>query len=300
VELVVDTGGPVWFEPVSLTARPASATLSVRNPYNVEKGAPAVTVASVGSAGTSTVATVTDQRTVTVDDATGLTAGHSVWVENSDGFKGPMVLDEVDGTSIIFETMCPGGGLTATTSKIYGLRLTATVTAAMVDDKALFWRLQWTIVDVNSTGTVMQSELHVVRMAYREPVTVADVSGYVQANWPHVAQQETAGYFRNIARRANQRVRQQIRVSGSYPHMMGDPSSFRMAGLAAIRHEMTYEGVIPGGVEVGLLAYQTSTLRQVGSEVAQAIANQHVDANDDGIVSTDEVSPIAVIDWIRT
>lgn len=298
MELVVDTGGPVWFEPVSLTARPSSATLSVRSPSNVEKGTPTVTVASVGSGGTSTVATVTDQRRVTVDDATGLVAGHSVWVETADGFKGAMVLDEVEGTTVIFETMCPGTLTDATT--IHGLRLTATVTGAMVDTKALFWRLQWSITDADSAVTAMQDELHVVRMAYREPVTGSDVAGYVEANYPHVAQQKTAGYFRRIARRANQRVRQQIRMSGDYPHMMGDPGSFRLAGLAAIRHEMTYEGVLPGGVEVGLLAYQTATLRHVGSEVAQALANQHVDADDDGIVGTEESGGMIVVNWVRT
>ena len=61
IDIVKDTAGALVFIPEDLASRPSSCTASFRKPSGDELETPAVTVASIGSGGVSSVSSVTNQ-----------------------------------------------------------------------------------------------------------------------------------------------------------------------------------------------------------------------------------------------
>jgi hypothetical protein len=286
VELVEDTAAAVVYYPAGLPARPSTATLTVRDPANTSKETPSVTVVSVGAAGTSTVSTVTSQTVMVVDDATGLAAGDYVWCETADGWKGRVRIDELTSTTVTLEAAPPGTVTTATT--LHGLKCSATIAAGTPATRGTNWRLEWAITDTDAVVTTQQQIMHVVRMVFRDPVTDGEVKRYVAAQWPGVAAGRTAGWFRGLSGRANRRVRDLLRASGDYPHLVGDHDALADAGLAALRLVLAEEGLTPGDWDRA--AYTDTQRRGLNDSIRAALANTWVDLNDDKGVDAGEVS----------
>jgi len=296
LELIQDTAASVAFAPEDLPARPASATLSFLSPGGDEKAAPAVTVATVGSGGSAGVATVASQTSITLDDATGVLAGGQVWVETSDGWKGAARISEVDGTAVTLDSAPPG---TLTTAAVfYGLELSATIPATATGTRDVHYRLDWTITDSAGDAHKRRQMAHVCSMSFRDPVTSAEAARYMAATFPGFGAGLDAGHFRELARRATNRVRRMLTASGNYPHLVGDQDAFVDAGLVALRLELAQgDGLVPAGYDPSV--YAADQERALRKAVSEAIASNWVDRDDDGSVDPDDVRPMWTVRAVR-
>ena len=295
LELVEDKAGGVVYFPTSLSSRPSSATLDFKDPGGTSKETPSVTVTAVGSGGTAGVSSVTSQTVIVVDDATGLSPGQPAWIETADGWKGPAVIDELEGTTVTLESAPPGTLTTA--AVLYGLGLSATLSAAATADRDKFYRLEWTITSADASVTVYREVAHVVRTQFADPIDPggAEVKRYVAANWPGLAAGKTAGWFRSIARRANNRVRTLIQATGDFPYLVGSPAVFQDSGtgLAAVRIELAHQNLVPGDYEVA--SYVELTTSELLRSVREALANTYVDRGDTDDVDAGDVRQLSII-----
>ena len=295
LELVEDKARTVTFFPTSLTSRPSSASLTFKEPGGGVKESPSVSVLTVGTGGSASVQSVQSQTHVhiTSEDATGFIPGQPVWVETEDGWKGPLMVDEVDGVNVYFESAPPG---TLTNGAlIYGLGLQATLSAAATSDRGQWYRLEWSITSADSSVSVVREVAHVVRTQFIDPVNPTEVKRYVAANWPGLAAGKTAGWFRTISSRANARVRTLIQAAGDFPYLVGSPSVFydSGAGLAAVRIELAHQNLVPGDYEVA--TYVELTTSELMRAVREALANTFVDRGDTDSVTDGDVRQLVII-----
>ena len=284
LELLQDQSRAVTFYPASLDARPSSAVLSFKSPDGTEKAAPSVTVASISA----TVASVTSQIKVTLNNSTNLTVGAQVWLTTSDGWSGAIRIAEIEtGHVVTFDTAPPG--TLDTSATLLGLGLSATIPSSATTTRDRFYRLEWTITDANSTVSLLHQIAHVVRMQFSDPVSDSEAKRYVAANWPGLAASKDAGFYRGIVGRANQRVRNLIQASGDFPHMIGDPELFQSsgAGLAALRLELALMSLTPGDFEPA--EYVSSTERDLKRAIRESMGNAYVDRDDSGSVTANDV-----------
>tara|TARA_R110000824_G_scaffold11125_2_gene48371 strand:+ start:575 stop:1492 length:918 start_codon:yes stop_codon:yes gene_type:complete len=302
LELLEDRAAPVIYFPTSLSSRPASATLVFKDPSGSTKETPSVTISTVGAGGSASVQSVQSQTHVhiTAEDATGFIPGQPVWAETEDGWKGSLMVDEVDGVNVYFESAPPGTLTTGTL--IYGLGLNASVTAAGTADRGQWYRLEWTITGADATVSVLREVAHVVRTQFADPIDPAgtEVKRYVAANWPGMAQSKTAGWFRSIAYRANARVRTLIQSNGDFPYLIGSPDVFvdSGAGLSAVRIELAHQSLVPGDYEIA--SYVELTTGELLRAVREAMANTYVDRGDTDSVDPGDIRQLAIIPSGRT
>lgn len=254
-----------------------------------------MTVATVGSGGSAGVSTVTSQTEVIVDDATGLTPGHQVWLETADGWKGPVEIDEASGTTI--KLVAPPPGTIAASAAFYGLRLSATVAAADLDTRDANYRLEWTVTDADSGVTTLRQMAHVVRMRFPDAITATGVKDYVASIWKGPAATKTAGWFRTVAERASKRVRRLIQANGDYPHLVGEQGVFAEVGLAAAKVELIDEGLIPPGRDPD--TYYSEAEDTLSRRLREARAETWVDRDDSGGVTADEVRGLTTVRAVR-
>ena len=242
-----------------------------------------VAVASIGSGGVSSVSAVTNQTQITVDDATGITSGAFLWMETGDGWAGAIRISEITGTSLTLESRPPGTVDVA--AKIYGL--TSTVSASKTDTRDQNYRIDYTITSVDASVAHRRQMVNVVAMSFADPVTSAEVSRYAAANFPGVSTQKDAGWYRGIAERASDRIRQKLVAAGNYPHRVGDQSVFKSSGMVAMRIELAHEGLIVAGFDPE--SYINAQESRLGTQIRESIANTWIDRNDDDAVGVDEV-----------
>ena len=295
LEFVKDRDNPVAFYGRTLPARPASATVTFYDSSGTSLLTPTVTLASVGAAGSASVSSVTNQRVFVVDDATGFVAGEHVWLDCADGWGGAVRLDEVASTTITLDAAPPG--TIDTSAVVYPLKLTAIITAASVDTVGKHHRLDWVVTDTDGALHEFRQVASAVRMQWADPVTDVDAKRYVAANFTGWAASKTAGWFRDLAERATDRVRQEIRAKADYPHMMGDQDAFRECGYVALRLELAHLSLVPGGVDAN--DYADVQRRELGRQIGLALANTWVDRDDDGKVQADEVRGYGSIRLVR-
>tara|TARA_R110000822_G_scaffold53955_3_gene138755 strand:+ start:1359 stop:2255 length:897 start_codon:yes stop_codon:yes gene_type:complete len=285
IDIVQNTAGSLIFIPEDLASRPSSCTASFRKPSGDELEAPSVAVASIGSGGVSSVSAVTNQTQITVDDATGITSGAFLWMETGDGWAGAIRISEITGTSLTLESRPPG--TVDVTAKIYGLALTSTVSASKTDTRDQNYRIDYTITSVDASVAHRRQMVNVVAMSFADPVTSAEVSRYAAANFPGVSTQKDAGWYRGIAERASDRIRQKLVAAGNYPHRVGDQSVFKSSGMVAMRIELAHEGLIVAGFDPE--SYINAQESRLGTQIRESIANTWIDRNDDDAVGVDEV-----------
>ena len=296
VELVENTAGAVELYPD--TARPLSATAKFYDPHNTVVETLTATVDTIGSGGTSTIASVSsDQTTLTVDDATGIDAGRWYWRESAKGWGAPVLVSKVSGTTITLESIAPG--TVAASDKIRGLRITAPIAAASLDTRAMNYRVEWTVAGVDSVSRKFQTIVHCVRMQFRDPCTAEDAARYVSLSFPGYATSVDAGHWAEMAKRASQRVRRLLRASGNYPHLIGDQEDFQDAGLCALRIELAItDGLTPAGHEPAV--YVDDQEKALTRTIQETLASQWVDRDDDAAEDPDETRGLYVIRAVRS
>ena len=296
VELVEDTAGAVELYPA--TSRPVSATAKFYDPHNTLVESPTVTVDTIGSGGTATIASVSsDQTTLTVDDATGITAGRWYWLDSANGWGASVLVSKVSGTTITLESIAPG--TVAASDTLKGARCTATIAAASLDTRDMNYRVEWTVTGADGTARKYQTIVHCVRMQFHDPCTAEDAARYVSLSFPGYATSVDAGHWAEMAKRASQRVRRLLRASGNYPHLIGDQEDFQDAGLCALRLELAItDGLTPAGHEPAV--YVDDQEKALSRTIQETLASQWVDRDDDGAEDPDDVRGLYVIRAVRT
>lgn len=278
IELAKDQAATAALHPEGLPARPSSATLSFKSPGGSVKLAPSVTLATVGSASAEAVTAATSQVVFTVADATGFVPGGKVWMTCSDGWAGPVTIDEVSGTTITLLSAPPG---TITTASVcYPLKLSATLTAASTASLDRNYQLEWTITDADGGVHTRRTIAHVVRMVFADPVSDERAKEYTAANFRGWAASQTAGWFRTLAARANARIKGLIRVSGDFPYMVGDSTAFQHCAEPALALELAELSLLPSDVDV--LTYIDAREASLRRRINEALANTWIDRDDDG------------------
>ena len=297
LEVTEDTAAQIVDYPDG--SAPASATAAYFNHEGVEKSTPAVTVDAIGTGGAAVVATVQSQTQFTVVNATGITAGRRYWLEDLNaGWSAAVLVSEIDGTSVTLESP-PPGVLTATNSKLKGLRLSVTLSASTdTAERGLNNRVEWAVLGADGITRRYRTIVDVVKTPWPDSVSPQAAARFLAMSFPGYATGLDAGHYAELARRASQRVRNILRADGNYPHMVGDRGVFEAAGLAALRLECaTGDALIPAGFDPSqYLIDQEHVLRRL---IAEAVANNWIDRNDDGAVDAGEVSPMYTMRVVR-
>ena len=285
VELIQNTAQTLSFLP---PVRAASATFAFFKPSN------STTSVASGSATlaswTVAVSSVTDQTTFVVDSATNLNPGDTVWLESADAKGSPIVISEVNGTTITLAT--PPPGTIETEDTIRPLKLEYSLSAADLKDRGRYYSGLWTITPAaGGNPEKFRQAVHVCRVQFLDSCTAAMAKSYLTANFPSYSVGKTEYYFEELAQRASKRVRLLVQNTGegSYVDLMGDPEIFQMScGLYALRMELALDGLYQGSDD--LQDYIATTQRFLHQEIGEAMRGlMWVDRNDDGIVDLDEI-----------
>jgi len=277
-------------------AAPTSATATFYGADGTSKATPTVTIDAIGSAGTVTVSAVTSQTVLTVDTAAGIAAGVEYWLTSASGWAAAVGISEVDGTTITLEH--PPPGTLAVGDTLVGLRMTVTLTAADLSDRGLNHRVEWVVTDSLGTVRRYRTIVDVVKTPWPDAVTADDAARYLSLAFPGYATGLDAGHYFELARRASQRVRNILRADGNYPHMVGDRAVFGSAGLAALRLECaTSDALVPAGYDP--TAYQHDQEQVLRRLIAEGVANNWIDRDDDGAVDAGEVAPMYTMRVVR-
>ena len=302
IEVTEDTAATVTAYPDG--AAPSSATATFYNSKGDEKSTPTVTVDAIGSGGVSTVSSVQSQTQFHVDDATGIVAGRKYWLsDNHNGWAAAVIVSEVSssgGSHVVKLVDPPPGELNNTDTTLRGLRMSVTLSATTdTNDRGLNNRVEWVVTGTDSVVRRYRTIVDVVKTPWPDSVTADAAARYLSMAFPGYATGLDAGHYFELARRASQRVRNILRSDGNYPHMVGDRDVFESAGLAALRLECaTSEALIPAGYEpTQYINDQEQTLRRL---IAEAVANNWIDRDDDGAVEPGEVSPMFTIRVVRS
>lgn len=283
-ELLEDQAASLTLVPIGLGARPASATVEFRKPGST--AAAQSGSATIGGWST-TVAVLSNQTQFTVASAANLAQGLRVWIVASDGWQGPALISEIDGTSVTLESALPG--TLATSDTIYPYEMTFSLSAATTATRDLNYKALWSVTDADGVVTIHQQIYHVVRTQFYPAVTSAQAARYLTKQYPGVAAQFTAGHYEEIAKRASDRVRSRIQGAGAYPHLVGDPSHFQVdCGIHSLRLECAREGLFPPGFDPS--DYINDQERALERSIHDSLrAMQWIDSDDSGTVGAGEV-----------
>ncbi len=293
VELLQSRDCPVSYVP---TVRPASAELVLVDDSGAEVASPAVTVDAIGAGGTATIASLTNQATFEVDDATNIRPGQRLWLQPQSGSGSVVKVSTVSGTTVTVDGAPAATVLEGDT--LHGATLRATVSASALGMRGLHWSLRWTITDADGRVTVEQETAHVVRQRFRDACTPDEVSRYVGQLFPGMTRGRDAGWYADLAERASDRVRRLLQAKGCYPHLAGDPLAFREAGRLALLAELALQGQRAPGYQGVALEDIDKAARRAVYEAADGL--QWHDRNDDGAVQASEVAkPVARVVRLR-
>ena len=288
LELLDDQAATLTLRPIGLDARPVSATVEFRKPGSTS--ATASGSATIGSWST-TISSVTNQTQFVVASATNLSQGLHVWIVASDGWQGPALISEIDGTTVTLEAALPG--TLEATDAIYPFEMTYAVTSSDTSQRDLNYKALWTVTEFSAAGTgkktIHQQMYHVCRTLFYPAVTSEIASRYILSQFPGMAGQMTAGHYEELARRASDRVRSRIQGAGAYPHLIGDPSVFQIdCGIHSLRLECAFEGLYPPGFDAS--DYSADQGRALERSIHDALRSmQWIDNDDSGTVSPGEV-----------
>lgn len=297
LEVTENTAAKVEHYPTD--APPSSATATFYNAQGVETSTPTVTVDSIGAAGEAVIQSVQSQTSFHVVNATGIVAGRKYWlIDDQQGWSAAVLVSEINGTHVTLESP-PPGALSNGDSKLVGLRLEVTLSASTdTNTRGLNNRVEWAVTGTDSVVRHYRTIVDVVKTPWPDSVSSDAAARFLAMSFPGYATGLDAGHYAELARRASQRVRNILRSDGNYPHMIGDRSVFEAAGLAALRLECaTADALIPAGFDPSqYLIDQEQLLRRL---IAEAVANNWIDRNDDGQVDPGEVSPMFTMRVVR-
>ena len=293
VELLEDTAVALKFVPPK---RVSSATVQFFKPTD---GANPVTSGAATVAGWSaTISSVTSQTVFVVGDASNLNPGDTVWLESADSKGSPIIISEVNGTTITL-TEPPPGTIEAEDT-IKPLEISFALTADDTKDRGRNYSALWLLTYADgSTAERLRQCCHVVRCQFRDAMSAYEAKRYITANFPSWSVGRTEGYFEQIATRASNKVKLLSQGTGDYPDLMGDPDAFTVsAGLYALRLELALDGLFQGTDDLN--EYIDQTHRGLTQAIAETVRGlMWVDRNDDNAVELDEVRKPFTVRAIR-
>ena len=246
--------------------------------------------ATVDPTSTTVDSATTDQQSLTLDDAGDVVVGRRYQVKLSSGLTAIVVAESVTGSTM---TIADPTGFDPTGATVEGLRVFATLTADTTATKGVNHSLVWSVVQGSETR-VYSDVYHVVRMQFRDPVTPSDVYAFVASHHPSSAAQMSMEHRKQIADRANGRVRGRLLESQRYAHLVGDPAVFAEAGRVALEWVLLSERMLIPATGSDLLTVLGELDKRVSEEVSRGISNCWYDADDDRAVDRDEVAPISI------
>ena len=298
IELLEDQAVTIKLLPDMLEERPASATVKFQKPSETDSTALASGSATLGSWSTTVTGTPSSQTNFSVSSVANIAAGDTVWLETTDGWKGSVLVSEVTAAGAVTLEAPPPGTVTAGAS-IYAFELTFDLTAAHTADRDLNYKAVWIVTDNAGAKKAFQQIYHVVRTQFSDAVTAQETSRYVALQYPGYAASVDAGHYEEIAKRASDRVRMRVQGSGSYCHLVGDPSQFRLdAGIHSLRIELARDGLVPPGYDPS--QYLSDQERALSRSIGDALrALQWYDGDDSGTVQTDEVKKTFTVRAVR-
>ena len=291
VDLLEDTAATLRLLP-TLKSRPSGATVKFYKPSTttaVSSGS--ASIASWGPLALS--GTPSSQTELSVASAGHISAGDTVWLETADGWKGRVLVSEAVGAALTLES--PPPGTLDASAVFYPLELTYELTAADTETRGVSYRSEWTVTSSDGTVTRHQLAHNVVRMQFSDAIDAYEAKRHIARTFPSIGANEDSYFFEEYARRASGRVKQAIADSGVRAHLIGNPDQFKLsAGVAALRLEMSVDGLVPPGMEP--IDYMREAERAFQDSIRSALgALQWIDKNDDAILQDGEIKkPYAI------
>lgn len=262
--------------------RPASATCSFKDASGAELAAPAATLDAGVTAQVDTVVTPS-QFTVT---GSALTPGRQYWLSGDGGGVPTYSLVRIARSDPTYTWLEAAPAVEVSNGEaFYAARLTATIPSTAVGERALNYRMEWTVTGEDGVVRVYQQAIHVVRCLFRAAVTPDEAARYLAGAFPAMQVDRPWGYFAELARRASGRVERKLLAGQRYQHLVGDFAAFTDAGVVALRLELALEGLVPPGYDPA--NYVTKTDEELGQAIQEATAGLWYDQDDDGVVLPD-------------
>ena len=282
-EILEDVGGTLEFTSPVLPSGGTSVTCALFKPTS--KTAYATGTATYDAV-TYAVGAVTDRDTFAV--ATGysdLIIGNTyMWVD-ADGWTQLIKIANLPGSDVV-EIESPFIYDASNSSTIKSLECTFSVSGTFVD-RGMNYRCEWTVVPSTGDTIKHQTLFHVVRTQFQDAITSSEVYRYAESNMAGAVLSWDPGRSIELARRASDKVKREIQSSGAYAHLVGEPTSFKNAGLYALKLELAMMGIVPPGFDPGV--YATTVQESLKAEIRQTLSSMTwLDKDDDGIVDSDE------------
>lgn len=255
--------------------------------------------ATAFSSGTATIdsssftvqsSSANDLDTLVLTSATGIVIGQKYLFKHQHGSSNTwwhqiVRIAQVDGVTVQLES--PLLDTPYASDELMGIECTFPVSASDVSDRGMNYRCEWTIEPLTGDKQKHQSLFHVVRTQFDDPITPSEVLRYAESNLAGVTLTWDAGRSIELAEDASNLVRKEVHASGTYPHLIGESSAFKTAGIYALKHELAMMGHVPPGFDAGV--YLQTVRESLKAEIRTTMASlTWIDKNDDGVVDKDE------------
>mgnify|MGYP005814019863 CR=1 FL=1 len=270
----------------------SSATAVAYSPTGGELSSESVTADSVST--TLVSASGSTYQTLIINSASGVAVGRSYRLSNAEGESEMVTVETLDGTTVTL--LDPPGMVNAPAAgdAFRGARVSWTLPAAATATRGTNHRILWRVTRDDAQVRSYSSVYHVVRTTFRAPVTHSDVYAYVARIHPGSASQMTPEHRRDVADRANDRVRARLMETKRYPHLVGDPDALREAGRVALQWCLLDERHLLISNDEDLLDQLAALDGRITTEVNRAVdAMTWIDIDDSNSSSIDEVGPVS-------
>lgn len=252
-----------------------SATLTLRKPSGTVVESPTVTCPTAST----TVAAGSAAGVLVLASAAGLVVGQLLRIDCG-GVAYLRRIAAINTNTVTLLSALPQDPTTG--DAVRSLRLSATVAAPGVALLGANYQLEWTYADASRKGT-HREVADVVRFPFVDPVYAHDVAERLAYDFEETRPE---GWAADIAARACDRVRTDLRARGDRPHLYIDAGLFREACLVEMAALLCKAGYVPPGADAS--SYKTELAREYADRfkaVAQSLAPY--DGDDDGAVSGD-------------
>jgi len=283
-EILEDVGGTLEFTAPAISLGSASVSCAIFKPTSSESYATGT--ATQVDTSSHLVTVVAGRDTITVLSDSGMGVGQSYLWADSDGWVQAIKIANLPGSNVVeLESPLIADGSGGATLK--GLDFEFAVSAANAADRAMNYRCEWTADPATGDSVKHQTLFHVVRTQFEDAVTPSEAYRYAESNMAGAVLSWDPGRSVELATRASDKVRREIQAAGAYPHLIGESSAFKNAGLYALKLELAMLGFVPPGFDAGV--YAATVQESLKSEIRQTMSGlTWLDSDDDAIVDSDE------------
>lgn len=175
----------------------------------------------------------------------------------------------------------------APSGSLYPASFRVDIPAADLDFVETHARIEW-VVTSTATGEARayQQAVHVGRTLFAPAMDAQRVKEYGMTAFPHATANRPEAWYHVTAKRASERVERRVLASGRFPNLFGDSGLFADAGLAALRLELAFEGLVPAAFDPQ--QFQQQQEDELTRQLEYAIAQQWHDENANGKVDANE------------